>query len=139
MTDTDLRRLKKLLEVHEGNKKFPYVDSVGKITIGIGHNLTDLGLSQAQVCSLLDDDVKNTLDFLDSRCPWFNDLDSVRQIAIADMTFNLMGKLLDFKGMIAALVAKDWDGAADHLLGSLFARQVGQRAQDLARMIRTGI
>ena len=138
MTDTDLRSLKKLLERHEGNRKFPYVDTVGKITIGVGHNLTDLGLTPTQISGILDDDIQNTLAFLDKNCPWFKDLDVVRQKAIADMTFNLMGTLLEFKEMIAALKVKDWNTAADELLDSTFAHQTGQRAKNLAYMIRTG-
>lgn len=30
----------------EGVRKFPYKDTVGKTTIGVGRNLDDVGLSQ---------------------------------------------------------------------------------------------
>lgn len=133
----NLQKLKDQLIVHEGLKLKAYTDTVGKITIGVGHNITDLGLTKSQVLGILDDDVANTLKFLDTQ-PWFLALDEVRQRAIADMTFNLMEKILQFHGMIAALNSKDWNAAADHLLGSLFAHQVGKRAEDLAKMIRTG-
>lgn len=139
MTDTDLRSLKKLLERHEENRKFPYVDTVGKITIGVGHNLTDLGLTPTQISGILDDDIQNTLAFLDKNCPWFKDLDAVRQKAIADMTFNLMGKILDFSKMIDALKKKDWDRVSAELLDSVFAQQTGKRAKNLAYMLRTGL
>lgn len=135
----DLKKLFNMLILHEGLKLKPYTDTVGKLTIGVGHNLTDKGLSQAQVMGILTDDVNETIAFLSKNVPVFMKLDDVRQRALADMAFNLMGKLLDFKRMIAALEAKDWNKAADELLNSDFARQTGQRAKDLAAMIRTGV
>jgi len=134
----DVETLKSLLIKHEGFRKYPYVDTVGKVTIGVGHNLTDNGLSSVQVLNLLEDDIAATVAFLDAECPWFKDLDGVRQIAIADMAFNLRERLLQFKNTIAALERKDWDAAANGIESSLFAKQVGKRAQDIAQMIRTG-
>lgn len=134
----DTKKLATQLIVHEGLRTKPYTDTVGKLTIGVGHNLTDNGLTATQCLAICEDDIKDTLKFLESHCPWFSPLDDVRQRAIANMTFNLMGKILQFKGMIAAIEAKDWNSAADHLLDSLFARQTGKRAKDLAQMIRTG-
>jgi GH24 family phage-related lysozyme (muramidase) len=34
-----------LIEHHEGRRAFPWYDSAGKISIGIGRNLSDRGLS----------------------------------------------------------------------------------------------
>lgn len=133
----NLDKLQASLTAHEGRRKFPYTDSVGKLTVGIGHNLTDIGVSDAVINLMFSEDIKKTLDFLGTQ-PWWLKLDDVRQVAIADMTFDLMSKLLEFHGMIAALEAKDWNLAATHLLDSLFARQTGKRATDLAQMIRTG-
>ena len=137
MDDITRRKLKKQLELHEGKKKFPYVDTVGKTSIGVGRNLTDVGVSEVTTQQMLDEDIDRTLTLLDS-VSWFKALDSVRQQAIANMTFNLMRKIFDFKKMIAAIEAKDWNRAADELLDSTFAAQTGQRAKDLAQMIRTG-
>ena len=137
MTDIERRRLKKHVELHEGKRQFPYTDTVGKISIAIGRNLTDVGLSETTIQQMFEEDLQKTLQFLET-LGWWRDLDTVRQRAIADMTFNLMGKILQFRGMIAALKAKDWNTAADHVRNSLFAQQTGQRAEDLATMIRTG-
>lgn len=126
------------LVIHEGLRLKPYTDTVGKLTVGIGHNLTDNGLTKDQCFMICHDDIDNVVVFLDSKCSWWRDLDDVRQRAVANMTFNLMYKLLEFKGMIAALKVKDWNTAADHLVNSGFGHQTGQRAQDLAKMIRTG-
>lgn len=134
----DHQKLVTLLVKHEDLKLKPYTDTVGKLTIGVGHNLTDLGLSVPQVLAILDDDIENVLHFLDLKLPWWRSLDDVRSRALVDMTFNLMGKILEFKKMLAAIQAHDWDGASTHLLDSTFAHQVGQRAIDLAKMFRTG-
>lgn len=134
----DTQKLTDQLIVHEGLKLKPYTDTVGKLTIGVGHNLTDNGLTATQCISILQDDLGNTVRFLETRCPWWVRLDDVRQRAIANLTFNLMGKLLDFKKMIAAIERQDWNAAADELLDSTFAHQTGQRAKDLGRMLRTG-
>ena len=131
-------KLRSRLIRSEGLRQFPYVDTVGKTTIGVGHNLTDKGLTSQQIMGILDNDIKDTLAFLDSRLSWWTQLDDVRQVALADLTFNLMNKLLGFKRMLAALQAKDWNTAADELLNSKFAIQTGQRSRDLAAMFRTG-
>lgn len=134
----DLTKLSNQLIKHEGLKQFPYRDTVGKLTIGVGHNLDDKGLTQAQIRSILMDDLTDTVNFLNFKLPWVRDLDDVRQRAIANMTFDLMGKILEFKHMLAALQAKDWVTASDELLNSTFAQQTGQRARDLAKMLLTG-
>lgn len=133
----DLDKLKRQLALHEGYKLKPYVDTVGKVTIGVGHNLTDNGLTARQVDNILNDDVSDALTFLNGQS-WYLALDDVRARAIANMTFNLMRKVLDFKTMITALEHKAWDEAADALLNSAFAKQTGKRALDLSMMIRTG-
>lgn len=135
----DISKLVDLLQKHEGIRKFPYMDSVGKLTIGCGHNLTDKGLTTPQIISILNDDIKDTIAWMNKNIPWYVQLDAARQIALADLTFDLMGKVLDFKKMLAALQTKDWNTVADELLNSTFAHQTGQRAKDLAEIFRTGV
>lgn len=122
----------------EGTRLFPYTDTVGKLTIGVGHNLTDKGITPNQAAQLLYDDITDVVNFLNLRTPWWTGLDEVRQRALANMTFDLMGKILGFTGMLKCLQSKDWKGASDNLLSSLFAKQVGKRAVDLASMFLTG-
>lgn len=43
----------------EGLRLHPYIDSVGKLTIGVGRNLTDMGISQAETEMLLSNDIAN--------------------------------------------------------------------------------
>ena len=138
MTSTDRDALRQQLMLHEGVRLFPYVDSVGKITIGVGRNLTDRGITDAEARQLLDADINNAI--LDCTVfPWFPDLDPVRQRAVVDLCFNLgLPRLKTFAKMLAAIERKEWDDAAHELLDSRFAEQVGKRARTLASMLRTG-
>lgn len=123
---------------YEGTRLKPYVDSVGKLTIGVGRNLTDKGISPNEAAILLDNDLNDTIAFLNTHLPWWTSLNEVRQRALANMTFDLMGKILQFKKMLAALQAGLWSTASTELLTSLFATQTGQRAKDIAQMFLTG-
>lgn len=134
----DLNKLSNQLVKHEEIRFKPYLDTVGKITIGVGHNLSDKGLTPNQVGLILQDDIKDVVTFLTLRLPWVLKLDDVRARAVADMAFVLMDKLLDFHTMLPALQEARWKDASDALLNSKFASQVGKRAIDLANMILSG-
>lgn len=124
----------------EGTRSFPYLDTVGKITIGVGRNLTDAGLSPEEIAFLLKNDVDRVRNQLTSRLPYFSALDPARQDVLVNMSFNLgFGGLEKFPLMLSAIAKGNWDEASDEMLGSLWARQVGVRAKRLALQIRTGI
>ena len=134
----DLDALQKDLIRDEGLRLKPYTDTVGKLTVGIGHNLTDNGLSRAAVDFIYQEDVGATLEWLDVKLPWWRSLDPVRQRVVVNMGFNLGLKLLDFVHTLTCLESGMWDAAAEGMLASLWARQVGERARRLAEMVRTG-
>jgi lysozyme len=134
----NLSKLRDLLIQHEGLKNKVYQDTEGFLTIGVGHNLSAKGLTNSQIMSILTDDITDTINFLNIKFPWFHTLDDVRARAVADLTFDLMGGVLEFHRMLDALEAGDWNTAASELLNSKFAQQTGNRARDLAQMIRTG-
>jgi lysozyme len=124
----------------EGVRLFPYVDTVGKITIGIGRNLSDGGISRQEAIQLLANDVENAAAHLQRALPWTQGLDDVRHAALVNMTFNMgIGRLCDFTKMIAALRVEDWKTARNEMLDSQWAKQVGARAQRLAIQIETGV
>jgi lysozyme len=128
------------LVAHEGLRLKPYRDTVGKLTIGVGRNLDDVGISKGEALGLLSNDVERVMEQLDQAIPWWAKLDGVRRAVLIDMGFNMgLGGLLGFKQTLSAVQSGDYQGAADGLLASKWATQVGQRAQDLARMMRTGV
>lgn len=129
---------KQLLIKHEGYEKYPYTDTVGKITIGVGYNLTDRGLSDYWINAQLENDITYFYNFLNTTFGWFKSLNDPRQIALVDMCFMGAKNFITFKKMLAALAEKNYYLAAKEMLDSKWAKQVGNRAQELAEMIKTG-
>lgn len=135
----DERQLVNDLRRDEGFRQFPYKDTVGKLTIGIGRNLDDVGISLAEATSLLYNDIIEVLNQLQRELPWVNTLSEPRQRALANMCFNLgINKLLKFKNTLKALKESRWGDAADEVLNSLWATQVGDRAKRIAGVFRNG-
>jgi lysozyme len=87
---------------------------------------------------LLENDVMHPVTWLDHHLPWCRRLDAVRQRVIINMAFNLGGKLLTFANTLAMVQRGDYAAAADGMLASKWATQVGARAYRLATMMRTG-
>lgn len=126
------------LELHEGLKLKPYKDTVGKLTIGIGRNLDDVGLSKAEAYYLAQNDIRRRINRLE-KFEWYRNLDEVRKKVVIDMAFNLgMGGLFSFKNMIKAIKLNDFPTAAAEMLNSKWANQVGIRAKRLSKMMETG-
>ncbi len=140
MTAADRAALRAQLIGHEGLKLTPYVDSVGKLTIGVGRNLTDVGISPHEALEFLDHDIDAAIAGIQKALPWTSRLDAVRFRVLIDMAFNLgVTGLLGFRRMLAALQADDYGRAADEMVQSAWVRQVGARALRLAEMMRTGV
>jgi lysozyme len=127
------------LERDEGLRLKPYLDSVGVLTIGIGRNLQDVGITKAEAYMLLGADIDTACGVLDRNLPWWRDLSEARQRAVVNMCFNLgITRLLGFSKALAALKAGQYEEAARQFLDSRWATQVGQRAQRIAELIRKG-
>ena len=124
----------------EDIKLFPYPDPVGKLTIGVGHNLTDNGISLRAAMFILDEDVDNVQhDMTVSFASWFLGLDPVRQRVIMNMRFNLgPNRFRLFKRMIAAMADHDYVKAAGSMRASKWYGQVGDRSKRLESMMLTG-
>lgn len=123
----------------EGCLLKPYRDSVGKLTIGVGRNLDDVGLSLAEAEYLLDNDISRATAAVLARLPWAMHLDEVRRGVLINCCFNMgIGGLLGFTKMLAAFERGDYDEAARELLASKYATQVGLRAERLATQLVTG-
>lgn len=128
-----------MVAMHEGFQEKPYRDTVGKLTIGYGRNLDDVGIRRDEARHMLENDLTVALN--DARA-LFDDFDALtpnRQRALVDMAFNLgRTRLAGFKNMWAAIEREDYHAAATEMLSSKWARQVGKRAERLARMMREG-
>ena len=130
--------LRSQLERHEGLRLKPYRDTVGKLTIGYGRNLEDVGGSRDECNLMLDNDIdmiEGQLKTVDE----YQSLDSVRQTVLVNMGFNMgFYGLMKFKKMWAAIGRQDWADASYEMMNSKWARQVGVRAVELSEIMRTG-
>lgn len=127
------------LPVDEGIRRKPYVDTVGKITIGVGRNLTDRGLSDEEINYLLNNDI--TLSITDAKTlfPNFESLSENRQAVLANMMFNMgLSRLSEFLNLLHAIEISDFNQAAQEMLNSTWAHQVGNRAIRLAKQMEIG-
>ena len=124
---------------HEGCRLYPYFDtsSPPKITIGIGYNLSDRGVDLEWVNKQFLSDVNYFYDQL-SKFDWWGQVSEDRQIILIDMAFMGWKRFLEFKEMIKALSIADYKQAAVEMLNSDWAKEVGQRAQDLAQGMHSG-
>lgn len=128
-----------MLTRHEGLRLKPYRDTVGKLTIGVGRNLDDFGLTKEEVLVLLHNDILRTMQEARRVFPWYPRLNAVRQNVVLNMVFNLgLYRFSQFKKTIGAIEGKNWDTAAKEMLDSKWASQVGNRAIELAKMMKTG-
>lgn len=135
----DMTSLEDQLIDHEGLEFKLYKCTGDKWTIGVGRNLDDRGITEDEARYLLKNDIKIVEDELLERQPMVGGLDSVRQRVLVDMGFNLgLPILMKFQNMWAAIEAEEWDEAADQMMDSRWAKQVGRRAERLSQAMRTG-
>lgn len=134
MTDLELA---KWIKNYEGLRTKPYQDSRGHLTIGWGRNLED-GIHTDEAELMFHNDLIQSIQELSFYSWYLNSPLNVQQ-ALINMNFNLgINKLLEFVKMIAAISQQNWTLAAKEALDSDWAKQVGQRAKDIALMMRQG-
>ena len=148
------------LVVSEGLRLQVYKDTLGIDTIGIGRNLEDRGISkeeldwmdipsidhvyewgitEADAVYLATNDVQIVEEELVRAHPCVDRLDSVRQLILIDMAFNMgVPRLCKFKKMWAAVECGDYPTAAKEMLDSRWAKQVKGRATKLANAMHNG-
>jgi lysozyme len=140
VTSDSRERLRAHLVEDEGVRFKPYTDTVGKLTIGIGRNLTDVGITANEALFLLENDIDRAVKDLVARFPWVTKLDDVRLVALVNLCFNMGGATLaKFVNTMAAIERGNWEAAAAGLRASLWFRQVQRsRSTRIIAMIKTG-
>ena len=129
----DLLKLADQLIHHEGMECFPYTDTVGKVTIGVGRNLTDRGLTKEECRHLLANDIEISVGELKMNFHWFAKLDDTRQAALVDLHFNLgINRLKTFTKtlrLIEKCILGDdlWSKVAEELLDSKWIIRMGRQ------------
>ncbi len=140
--------------IHEGICLKPYKCPAGYLTIGVGRNLITNPITKAEekvigdwrhgitknaAFYLLRNDIKRVERECRQNIGFWRNLDDERQYALLDMAFNLGIKgLLQFKKMLSEMAIGNYRGAAKECLNSKYARDVGKRAERIAKTIETG-
>lgn len=132
-------RLTQMLIRHEGLRLKPYNDSVGKLTIGVGRNLEDIGITESEAMGLLKNDIERVFLEAHKTFKWFEGLNNARRDVILNMIFNLgLQGFLGFKRTIAFIEDRNFEAAAAEMLNSKWHEQVGRRAVELSEMMARG-
>lgn len=150
----DIAEMINRLILHEGLKLNPYKDTKGLLTIGIGRCIEtnpftyeeikavgdwQNGITRNAAYMLCKNDIIRCINELKKNISFFEKLDQERQYVLIDMCFNMgINKLLCFKKMLSALGIGNYNKAAEEILNSSYAKQVGKRADRLSNCIKTG-
>ena len=136
----NIEAIKRMLINNEGIVLHCYQDHLGLHTIGVGRLIEKGkgGLTKEECEYLLENDIGRVMERLDRNFPWWRDLSEPRQHVMIDLSFNLGNRLSKFVNFLASLEAGDYQSASEHLLDSKYARQVANRANRNADLIREG-
>jgi len=144
------------LRADEDEKLRSYKDHLGYWTIGVGHLLdpakgadpapfgVDLregkSITPHQSVLLLNLDIDTKMVELDRRAPWWRRMSDNRQRVIINMAFQLgVSGLLAFRKAVAAMQVGDYEGAAEHMRDSAWAKtQTPNRAARLIERMVIG-
>lgn len=132
------QRVRDMLVKHEGIRLHPYRCPAGKLTIGIGRNIEDAGISEKEAFYLLDNDINECIgDLSKNLFPFsFDLLPGPVQEVLVSMRFQLgAGGFRGFKKMIRAVREQDWPGMVREMRDSNWHDQVPKRADELIGII----
>jgi lysozyme len=129
----------KLLKKHERLRLKPYLDSVGKLTIGYGRCLDTYGITEKEAYFMLMNNIMECIGSLIRIINGFNLISVNRQAVLINMIYNLgEDGFLKFRNTIACINEGNWDLASAEMLRSKWAGQVGNRAVELSKMLKEG-
>lgn len=134
MNAADLEALRAQIIAHEGLRLRVYRDPKGILTIGVGRNLVDKGISTAEAMDLLDHDLAEVVGAVGAALPWSETQPFAVQRVLYDIAFNAgVEGLLGFHKMLAAIQAGDLVTAGREVINSQLAPT---RAQRLAKLLQ---
>ncbi len=128
--------IEELLIKHEDIKLKPYRDIVEKLTLGIGRNIEDNGISKDEALYMLRNDIKRCTKELKEIFDNYENLPKNVIMALTDMIFNLgKPRFLKFKKMIKAIREEDFIAARKQAKDSFWCKQVGGRCEDDIKLL----
>jgi lysozyme len=130
--------IREWLILDEGDERFPYVDSRGHTSIGIGRNLDSVGLREDERRYCLDNDIAECIDDL-YRLSYFTALCQARQDALVSIRFNCGRGFWTFKKMLAAGKKHDFKTMSAECLDSAAARELPNRYARIGATLESGM
>lgn len=135
-------QLKIDLENDEGRVGYAYKDTMGHLTIGVGHLIDKRqggSLPDHIIDALLDHDIEMAMQDLDRNTPWWRNLPEGPKRGLVNMAFNLgWPRLSRFVKMLAALKDGRWEDAKAEAIDSDWYGQVGARGARVANLLAQG-
>lgn len=143
--------LRERVRIHEGCVLEPYKDSLGKLTVGIGHLVQPherkrfqegVQITQEEADELFDIDLNRAAagadDLILKKIGSHDDLPQAIQEVIVEMVFQLGATgVKQFRNMWASLKEKDGEMAAMHMKDSRWHKQTKKRCESLAKIVAT--
>jgi len=118
-----------MLIKNEGMMCNLYTCKAGKISVGVGRNLTDIGISEEEARFLAKNDKERAIKNLDKHWAVWRSFPKEAQLVCIDMTFNLgINGFMNFRKTRALMEMGMWLEASEELLDSKYKIQVGDRA-----------
>lgn len=135
MKSNEIELLIEDIKVNEGFRGMPYDDHLGNPTIGYG---TLLPLTEKESELLLVHRFDNKKRDLANRFSEYNTMPIPVKKMLLEMSYQMgVDGLLEFKNMLKALVASDWDTAHKEAMDSRWARQTPNRAKKVTSVLKT--
>lgn len=114
-------QLRPILATDEGVKNKPYRDTVGKLSIGIGRSLEDVGISSDEIALMLDNDINRAEAGARRLVRDFDGLTDARKCVVVSMVFNIgEAKVKTFTITLGCINAGQWQAAALGMRSSLW-------------------
>lgn len=133
------KEMKERTKTNEGLRLKPYRCPANKLSIGYGRNLEDNGISKEEAEILLDHDIQTAEKELKQNFPWTEEMSARRKYVLVEMVFNMgIAKFKQFKNMLSACQYGDFEKASIEAKNSLWAKQVGKRADTLIEILKEG-
>lgn len=129
---------------YRNGKFWTYQDSLGYDTIGYGHLILagedfSAGMTEAQADEMLRRDLERTVhDAKSIAASYKMRIPKTAQIVLCEMVFQLgRGGVMNFRNMLKALAANDYDTAAEEMRDSLWHQQTPNRVDRHIAKIRS--
>lgn len=141
--DFDIKKLSKELTRDEGVRFTPYKDSLGNLTIGVGHLLDPndkppVVWPKDVIYAVLQKDIDIAYNRIKNE-QFYKELDTDnRKRAVLNMSFNLGNRLFEFKQFLVYLSKGQFSLASNDLNGTAWHRQTGERSNRIIGMLRNG-